>query len=266
MRTRFCLYLLLGASLFIGPHAAQAQQNTAPPPNTPATSLDLTRPADQITAKQVEGMRRQLLDWPNLGRYRKENAALGEPKAGENRVVFLGDSITDFWKRRGKFFPGKPYVDRGISGQTTPQMVLRFQQDVIALHPKVVVILAGINDIAGNTGPAASETIEDNFRTMVTLAESNHIRVVLSSILPASVFPWNPGVDPRPRVEEINSWLKRFAAEHQLGYIDYFSAMADSTGAMHPELAEDKFVHPNAAGYAVMEPLAEAAIEAALKH
>lgn len=210
-------------------------------------------------------MHKRLLDWPQLARYREENEKLEPLKPGERRAVFYGDSITDAWPSRGRLFSSrKSFVGRGISGQTTPQMLVRFRQDVLDLHPAVVVILAGINDIAGNTGPQTDEAIQDNFRSMVALARAEHVRVVLCSILPAKSFPWNPGVDPRPRVKQLNAWLKDFAAKQHLVYVDYFSAMVDTEGGLRPELGEDP-VHPNAAGYAVMEPLAEAGIAKALK-
>jgi lysophospholipase L1-like esterase len=205
-------------------------------------------------------------DWPQLARYRAENAALPEPVAGEQRVVFLGDSITDGWGRQpgsGTFFPGKPYVNRGISGQTTPQMLVRFQQDVVHLHPAAVVILAGTNDIAGNTGPSTPAMIEDNFKSMTAIAQQNGIKVVLASITPAYSYPWKPGVDPVAPIREVNAWLKNFCATQHCVYLDYYSAMADEKGAMKPGLAKDG-VHPTAAGYAIMGPLADAAIAQAL--
>lgn len=232
---------------------------------TAASAPELTLPAADLTEKQVEGMQKRLADWPQLARYREEDAKLGEPAGGEQRVVFLGDSITDGWGRlHGSFFPGKPYVNRGISGQTTPQMVLRMQQDVIALHPAAVVILAGINDIAGNTGPESLETMEENFRTMVSLAKAQHIRVVLSSVLPASYFPWRKGVDPTAEVVALNEWLQGYAAKEGLVYLNYYPALVDNVGGMRPELAADKAVHPNDAGYAVMMPIAQAAVDRAL--
>lgn len=183
----------------------------------------------------------------------------------KNRVVFLGDSITDGWGRRqgSVFFPGKPYVNRGISGQTTPQMLIRFQQDVVSLKPAVVVILAGTNDIAGNTGPTTNEQIEDNFKSMIAIAKQNHIKVVLASVTPAFAYPWRPGVHPVQRILALNGWLRQEAAEQGLVYLDYFSAMADQQDGMKPELTVDG-VHPNAAGYRVMAPLAEQAIREAL--
>ena len=248
--------------------AAVAQQPSAPAVSTltqPASASTLTMAASALKAEQVESMQRQLADWPQLARYRSENAALGEPRQGQRRVVFYGDSITDSWGRRhGHFFPDQPWVNRGISGQTTPQMLVRFRQDVIDLHPEAVVIFAGINDIAGNTGVETLPVIENNFRSMVALAKAAHIRVVLSSVLPAGRIPWRPGVDPRDEVAALNHWLEGFAAGEKLVFLNYYPAMVNAEGAMRPELAEDAFVHPNDAGYAVMEPLAKAAVLKAL--
>ena len=205
-------------------------------------------------------------DWAQLGRYASDDAALPLPAPGQQRVVFLGDSITDGWGRKPgtSFFPGRPYVNRGISGQTTPQMLVRFEQDVVHLHPAVVVLLAGTNDVAGNTGPETPAMIEDNFRAMTDIARRNGIRVVLASITPAARYPWQPGVESVPVIRELNGWLKQFCAEQHLVYLDYYSAMADAHGAMKPGLSSDG-VHPTPAGYAVMAPLAEAAIAEALK-
>jgi lysophospholipase L1-like esterase len=203
-------------------------------------------------------------DWPNLAKYRDANAKLPPPAASENRVVFLGNSITEGW---AQYFPtmfaGKPYINRGIGGQTTPQMLIRFRQDVIALQPKVVVILAGINDIAGNTGPSTLEMIEDNLASMTELAQSNGIRVVLSSVLPAADFPWRPGMDPAPKVIALNKWIKDYAAKRGAVYLDYHSAMSDDKGGMRAGLASDG-VHPTEVGYRLMAPLAEEAIAKAL--
>ncbi len=203
-------------------------------------------------------------DWPNLAKYRDANAKLPAPAANENRVVFLGNSITEGW---AQYFPtmfaGKPYINRGIGGQTTPQMLIRFRQDVIALQPKVVVILAGINDIAGNTGPSTLEMIEDNLASMTELAQSNGIRVVLSSVLPAADFPWRPGMDPAPKVIALNKWIKDYAAKRGAIYLDYHSAMSDDKGGMRAGLASDG-VHPTEVGYRLMAPLAEEAIAKAL--
>jgi lysophospholipase L1-like esterase len=215
----------------------------------------------------------RLRDWASLTRYREANRSLAAPAASDARVVFMGDSITDAWQqpRYGGFFPGKPYVDRGISGQTTPQMLIRFRPDVIDLEPKAVVILAGTNDIAGNTGPMTNEEIEGNLASMTELATANKIRVVLASVTPVSAYHVAsasavPQTTARPmtRIHDLNDWIKRYAAAHGAVYLDYFSAMTDSTGLMRAELTEDD-LHPNAKGYAIMAPLAEAAIDRALK-
>jgi len=202
-------------------------------------------------------------DWANLAKYRDDNARLSPPASNENRVVFMGNSITEGW-HLATMFPGKPYVNRGISGQTTPQMLVRFRPDVVALKPKVVVILAGTNDIAGNTGPSTIEMIEDNIASMAEIAKANGIKVVLSSILPVYDYPWKPGLQPAPKIIAINKWMKDYAAKHGHVYLDYHSATSDSRGGMRPELASDG-VHPTEAGYRVMTPLAEAAIEKALR-
>jgi len=177
--------------------------------------------------------------------------------------VFMGDSITEGWKLEGSF-PGKPYINRGISGQTTPQMVLRFRQDVIALKPKVVVILAGTNDIAGNTGPETIGQIEDNLASMADLAWANHIKVVLCSVLPAFDYPWTPGMTPAPKIVAINKWMKDYAAEKGHVYVDYHTAMKDERDGLPKTLSGDG-VHPTPAGFAVMAPLVEAGIGKALE-
>lgn len=177
----------------------------------------------------------------------------------------MGDSITDAWGHpTGVFFPGKPYVNRGISGQTTPQMLVRFWPDVIALQPKAVVLLAGTNDIAGNTGPTTPTSIEDNMMAMADLARANGIRVMMASILPAAAYPWKPGIDPRAEISSINSWMRDYCEKKHYVYLDYYSAMVNSDQGMKKELTIDG-VHPNADGYAVMTPLAEQAIAKALK-
>jgi lysophospholipase L1-like esterase len=216
----------------------------------------------------------RLKDWPALGRYREANATLTPAAKDENRVVFMGDSITDLWDdpKYGGFFPGKPYVNRGISGQTTPQMLLRFRPDVIALKPKVVVILAGTNDIAGNTGPMTLASIEDNLASMAELARAHGIRVVLASLLPISDYEKNREGKPvirstqRPpdQIKALNEWMKKYAAENGLTYLDYYSATVDDKGFLKDELSEDG-LHPNGKGYVVMAPLAEQAIASALK-
>jgi lysophospholipase L1-like esterase len=224
-------------------------------------------PADyQKLHAAYERDQRILRDWPNLHRYHEANAQLQPPAPGEKRVVFMGDSITDIWGRRyGKFFPGKPYVNRGISGQTTPQMLIRFRADVIALKPKVVVILAGTNDIAGNTGPTTLDAIEDNFTSMVDLAKANGIHVVLASLTPVCDYI-KPQTERRPpeKIIALNSWIKEYAAKHHCVYLDYYSAMLDSKQMLKQDLTFDG-LHPNDAGYAVMAPLAEKAIAQALR-
>ena len=221
--------------------------------------------ADSLSDYQKSVDARNRNDWAFLARYREANAALGAPKPGETRVVFMGNSITDAWaKSFPAQFPGKPYVGRGISGQTTPQMLVRFRQDVVALQPKVVVILAGINDIAGNTGPSTQAMIADNLMSMTEIAKANGIRVVLSSVLPAYDFPWRRGIGPAPKVVALNAWLKCYAAQTGAVYLDYYSKLADARGGLSPEMASDG-VHPTEAGYRIMAPMAEAAIQEALK-
>jgi lysophospholipase L1-like esterase len=215
----------------------------------------------------------RLNDWPQLARYRDANGKVTAPAKNEARVVFMGDSITDSWQnpRFGGFFPGKPYVDRGISGQTTPQMLVRFRPDVIALQPKVVVILAGTNDLAGNTGPMTLEGIEDNLVSMAELAKMNSIKVVFASILPVSDYEQRDGKPiiqtvrrPPEKIKALNEWMKTYAGSNKLTYLDYYSAMVDDKGFLRAELSEDG-LHPNAKGYAIMAPLAEAAIARAMK-
>ena len=204
-------------------------------------------------------------DWANLARFRDANSKLRPPLKNENRVVFLGNSITEGWQQYfPTMFPGKPYINRGIGGQTTPQMLVRFRQDVIALKPKVVVILAGTNDIAGNTGPSTLEMIEDNLASMAELARANGIKAVMSSVLPVYDYAWKPGLKPAPKIIALNKWMKNYAAQHDAIYLDYHSALTDARGGMRSELAPDG-VHPNEAGYRIMAPLAEKAIEKALR-
>jgi lysophospholipase L1-like esterase len=207
-------------------------------------------------------------DYGQLKRYRDANAALKPPAAGENRVVFFGDSITDIW-HLDEYFPGKPYVNRGIGGQTTPQMLVRFRQDVIDLRPKVVIILAGTNDIAGNTGPMRLEDIEDDYASLADLARANGIKLIYSSVLPVHNYTDRSKDFFAQRSPEkilaLNAWLKGYCSElaHACTYLDYFSAVVDDKGLLKKELADDG-LHPNAAGYKIMAPMAEAAIEKAL--
>lgn len=204
-------------------------------------------------------------DWANIKKYEEANSKVKQPAANEKRVVFMGNSITDFWINiDSSFFAGKPYFDRGISGQTTGQMLVRFREDVINLKPAVVVILAGINDIAENNGPSKLEDVFGNIASMAELAKANHIKVVLSSVLPAFAFPWRPTINPVPKVKALNEMIKAYADKNNIVYLDYFTAMADSRSGLPANLSKDG-VHPNLEGYKVMEPLAEKAIAAALK-
>jgi len=204
-------------------------------------------------------------DWPALGRYRDANAQLSAPSVGESRVVFMGNSITEAWAPLfAAEFPGKPYIGRGISGQTTPQMLLRFRQDVIALQPKVVVILGGTNDIAGNTGPSTLEMIEDNLMSMTQLAQANGIRVVLASVLPVFDYPWKRGLEPASKIVALNAWMKAYAARVGAVYADFHTPMADDKQGMKPGLSRDG-VHPTPAGYAIMAPIVERAIAEAIR-
>lgn len=205
-------------------------------------------------------------DWANLERYKNDNEKIGLPKPGENRVVFMGNSITDVWIN---FFPDyfsdNGYVDRGISGQTTPQMLVRFRADVINLNPAVVTILAGTNDIAGNTGPSTLEMIADNIFSMTELAKANGIKVILSSVLPVYDYPWKPGLNPTDKIVKLNEILKNYADSHDVLYIDYYSSMVDNRKGMKAEYSEDG-VHPNKDGYKVMMDLCSQAIKKALKN
>lgn len=253
MKTRLAMLAIFGIG-FLAVNAA-AQPAADPCADTKA----------QLTRAQT-----RLSDWPALARYRSANAELTPATASEQRVVFMGDSITDSWDdpKFGGFFPGKPYVDRGISGQTTPQMLVRFRADVIALRPRVVVILAGTNDLPGQM---SLEAIEDNLVSMAELARSNRIQVVLSSVLPVSDYDLRDGKpiirtkDRSPeKIIALNQWMKNYAAANKLIYLDYYSAMIDAQGFLKDELSEDG-LHPNAKGYAIMAPLAEAAIAKALR-
>lgn len=205
-------------------------------------------------------------DWPYLQKYQQENANLSAPKTDENRVVFLGDSITEFWtKECPDFFDKKTYINRGISGQTTPQILLRFRADVINLKPKIVVILAGGNDIAGNTGLSTTEMIMNNIISMVELAKANQIKVILCTVLPANYFYWNPKEKPAERIIELNLALKNYTFSNEIPLVDYYSAMVDSEKGLKPNFTEDR-VHPNKAGYLIMSPLIEKAINFTIKN
>ena len=253
--------LLWGATL----PCALAQTGVATAASAPVAIDPVLRlPVAQLTPEQVAGMQTRLADWAGLDRYRESNATLTSPEPG--RVVFFGDSITDAWGSRDNtaFFPGKPYVNRGIGGQTTPQMVVRFQQDVVALKPAAVLILAGTNDLAGNTGLSTLPMIEDNFRSMVEIAQANRIRVILASVLPVSDYPWRPGLHPADKVRDLNAWLRNYAAEQHCTYLDYYTALTDTQGGMKAGTSKDG-VHPTPAGYAIMAPLAQEAIHRTLQ-
>jgi lysophospholipase L1-like esterase len=278
MKNAFALssYIALAVFSLLNSRIVVAQ---TPPPQKPEIEV----PSPQIACDchdleaaqaRIAKMDSTLKDWPNLARYRDANAKIVPPAKREKRVVFLGDSITDAWvlPQFGSFFPGKPYIDRGIGGQTTPQMLIRFRPDVIALQPKVVVILAGTNDIVGNTGLMSLEEIEANLTSMAELARAHHIKVVLASVLPVYDGGHNHEgkevvmTDRRPpeKILALNGWIKKYSAEHKIVYLDYFAAMVDDKGFLKRELSEDG-LHPNKAGYAVMAPLAEKAIQSALK-
>lgn len=226
----------------------------------PATEPDIAKLKTQLERDQ-----KILQDWPDIARYREANATLGPPGAGESRVVFMGDSITDAWGRTyGKFFPGKPYVNRGISGQTTPQMLVRFRPDVIALEAHAVVILAGTNDISGNTGPMTLEETEGNLASMADLARAHGIHVVLCSVMPVT-DAIRPQTERRPpdKIRALNRWIEQYANSTGAVYLDYYSAMADANGMLRKDLTYDG-LHPNNAGYDLIQPLAAKAIEKAL--
>lgn len=224
--------------------------------------------------KKLSEAETKLKDWAQLNRYAEANQKLAPLKKDEIRVVFMGDSITDIWDENGfgGFFPGKPYVNRGIGGQTTPQMLLRFRQDVIDLKPKAVVILAGTNDISGNTGPMTLEQTGANIVSMTELATANNIKVVISSVLPVSDTVKNKNGEffiqtksrPPAKVSAMNDWLKKYAAQNGYTYLDYFSATVDDKGFIKDGITFDG-LHPNKEGYAIMNPLAETAIKQALK-
>ncbi len=230
---------------------------------------------DCVEIKALEAkLEARLNDWPSLSRYRESNRKLALPAQREERVVFLGDSITDLWDDLGYggFFPGKSYINRGISSQTTPQMLIRFRADVIALQPRVVVVLAGTNDIAGVAGPTTIEAIEDNLASMAELAHAHGIRVILASLLPTNDYAKDKNGKPiiysknrRPeQIKALNKRMKEYATKNGHIYLDYYSAMVDESGSLKRELTNDG-LHANEKGYAVMAPLAEQAIGEAMK-
>jgi len=265
----FCVIVFLVVS--DQPLFAQAATGAAPAPNAqpadPATAY-----WEKLTPYQKSQVERMYTDWAYLAKYRDADKELPPPPSDQIRVVFMGDSITEGWgmkatatsPARGEFFPGKPYLNRGISGQTTPQMLVRFRQDVIALKPKVVVLLAGTNDIAENTGKMSLEETEGNIASMSELARANGIRPVLCSVLPSTDFWWHKGLEPALKIRALNAWIKGYAAKNDLVYVDYYPAMENAEGGLKKEYSPDG-VHPNAAGYGIMAPLAEAGIAEALK-
>ncbi len=269
MQRRFVMgrsSLVLAAGLVAAFSLVIASAGQEPGKTMPETPAPATPPAHAVPSDYAAQHEHLLLtDFGDLERFQAADAALPPPAPGEDRVIFMGDSITQGWKIEGPggTFPGKPYINRGISGQTTSQMLIRFRPDVIDLKPKVVVILAGINDIAQNTGPMTLRETEENLASMADLATSNHIRVVLCSVTPAFDFPWRPGLDPAAKIVNLNVWIQAYAAEKGYVYVDYYSALKDARGGLPPNLSHDG-VHPNPSGYVIMAPLAEAGIEKAL--
>lgn len=244
--------------------AAAKSAAAAAAPVSKAAVKSATPSSGPVSAGQIAFMQARLADWPQLNQYRAANEALGPPAEGEERVVFFGASMTEFWGKYGStFFPGKPYVNRGISGQTTAQMVARFRQDVINLHPRAVVILGGTNDIAGNTGEMTPEMTEANWQTMADMAKENGIRVIFASLTPATELNWHKGVKPAEKIKALNVWLQGYCVRHSLTYLDYYSVLTNADGGMKTELSADG-VHANPKGYTLMAPLAQAAIDKAL--
>jgi len=248
--------------------AVLTAQSSPPGPSTAQAAAQAPAAAAPAPAKDDYWRKHDeqvLTDFAWLARFRDDDSKLAPPAPGESRVVFMGDSITEGWHFTGPdgSFPGKPYINRGISGQTSPQMLVRFRQDVIDLKPKVVVILAGTNDIAGNTGPMTLEASENNLASMADLATANGIKVVLCSVLPAADFWWHKGLEPAEKIVALNTWIKSYAAEKRYIYVDFLSAMKDEHDGLPPSLSQDG-VHPKPAGYAVMTPLVEAGIVKAL--
>lgn len=246
------LPLVFSVSLF-------AQQ---PAPSIPSTGFpDLDQYRASRTAIYTD-------DFGQLARYRDADKAVTAPAAGENRVVFLGDSITDYWKL-DNYFPRKPYINRGVDGQSTPEMLVRFRQDVIDLHPAVLVVLAGTNDIAGVTGRTRNEDLEANYSSMAELARAHHIRLVFASLLPVNNYTTEAkesfALRPRERLQAINDWLRDYCRKNGLVYLDYAAALVDDKGMLRRELSDDG-LHPNDAGYKIMALLAEKAIAKALSN
>jgi lysophospholipase L1-like esterase len=228
-----------------------------PGAKSPATPAPDDEKLQEYLKKHAEDLARS---FANLCRYKSDNAAI---KGSHLKAVFMGDSITEGWGFGDPSLFSHGVVDRGIGGQTSPQMLLRFYQDVVALHPQAVHIMAGTNDVAGNTGPSSPDDFKNNIRAMVDLARVHHIRVILASILPAGRFPWRPDIKPVEQIRELNAWLRQFAAAHQLIYADYYASLSTPSGAFRAELSNDG-VHPNSDGYAAMRPIADAALRKAM--
>ncbi len=252
--------------VFVASAAACAQDSVAGTPMQ-ATPQDGYAAARSLELYREGNARMLMNDYGQLARYHDDDVKLGAPAPGEKRVVFFGDSITDIWKL-DESFPGKHYINRGIGGQTTPQMLVRFREDVIDLKPAVVVVLAGTNDIAGNTGDETLEQIEGDYTTMAELAKVNGIRLIFSSLTPINDYNqramWFFLQRSTEKILTLNAWLKKYCADNGLVYLDYFSPMVDARGMLKADLTQDG-LHPNAAGFAVMAPLAQAAIEQAGK-
>jgi len=283
MMIRRCQFALFGAVALAGPIAAHARtampnaqmtDSPCPPPSPPPPRemLDaMLKPGAKpppMPAAGDEKLREYLKkhaedlarDFADLCHYKSDNAAI--LKGSHPRAVFMGDSITEGWAMGDASLFSHGVVDRGISGQTSPQMLLRFYQDVVALHPQAVHIMAGTNDVAGNTGPTSPDDFKNNIRAMVDLARTHHIQVILASILPAERFPWRPDIQPVEQIRRLNAWLKQFAGEHQLIYADYYASLTTPSGAFRAELSNDG-VHPNSDGYAAMRLIADAALRKA---
>lgn len=283
MITRLCKFAILGAIALGGPITARAQAPVPvaqmtdspcppPPPRPPQELLaamlkpgakppPMTSQSDEKRREYLKKHTEDLLrDYADLCHYKSDNAAI--LKGAHPKAVFLGDSITEAWGLGDPSLFNANVIDRGISGQTSPQMLVRFYQDVVALHPRVVHIMAGTNDVAGNTGPSSPDDFKNNVSAMVDLAKAHHIQVVLASILPAERFPWKPEIQPVEQIRRLNAWLREYAGHHQLIYADYYSSLTTPSGAFRPQLRNDG-VHPNSDGYAAMRPIAEAALQKA---
>ena len=231
----------------------------------PTTAQTTSLPAHTCSAAELLEQKNQFADWPDLKHYRSANAVLPAPAPGEKRVVFFGSSTTELWgKQPGSvFFPGKPYLNRGVSGQVSPQMLLRFQQDVVNLHPAAFVFLGGSNDIAGNAGPIPLEDTEANIESMAEIAQANGIKVILASQMPTTEYLWNPGIHPAATLLALSAWEKELAAAHGYAYVDYYSALVGPDGNFRPGLSVDG-VHPTAKGYEIMAPVIEKVIRQVL--